>query len=552
MSRLLRGFISAVCVLISFSLHAEERSVQERINDAFALLSSSGYSQEGAKAAADALSAITEPQGRAALAILLHYEMQDTESKNQVGIIVDGLVSESVNRAHETGNPVAEAILAYIRKMIEYNGYDGSALSLINGLLIAHHNLSHTVTYGSHPSPENFRVAFEIPCDFFLHHPSIGAATRVISSDRYKFVAFNIECEERLLEEMPNTQKFWEMGKEITTNTQKMSNCGSIYRDRAAGLKFARYMAFYRPQDIVTRNNYWNPNNRTDLRSSNLFDWALADPKNYEFFEKLESLYKSARLEFTTYYNRISDLSEQDIQYATAQALVGLLLDVHFKKESSRSLPTDFSGEREIRYSILNGNEITVAMLPQAEDIKLPPEFPDQILQFSWYNLPLSGWPEPLLHIAVNRPEVVRLMLERGYDIEMRDALGKTPLMMSALSDNLDTLELLLSRGAHIDAQSYVPEKIIANQALYDGDICKAVYNVHVGKRTALMYAIAEASESLIDALIKAGADLNAVDSGGHSLLNYLEGTGPTPVNPKLSEKYKNDLKQRLTRNQSP
>jgi len=64
-------------------------------------------------------------------------------------------------------------------------------------------------------------------------------------------------------------------------------------------------------------------------------------------------------------------------------------------------------------------------------------------------------WPEEIqvtaMHIAIlyGHVEMVRLLLEKGFNIEANDGDGKTPLHMAALTGHIGLTELLLERGAN-------------------------------------------------------------------------------------------------------
>uniref|UniRef100_A0A6C0C6W1 Uncharacterized protein n=1 Tax=viral metagenome TaxID=1070528 RepID=A0A6C0C6W1_9ZZZZ len=54
------------------------------------------------------------------------------------------------------------------------------------------------------------------------------------------------------------------------------------------------------------------------------------------------------------------------------------------------------------------------------------------------------------LHYAIyrNQPIVVAFLLEEGADVERKNAIGLTPLMMAKANDNKSMEDLLLSYGA--------------------------------------------------------------------------------------------------------
>jgi len=114
--------------------------------------------------------------------------------------------------------------------------------------------------------------------------------------------------------------------------------------------------------------------------------------------------------------------------------------------------------------------------------------------------------PEPALFYALEHPDEVRLLLDSGADIDEGNIFGKTALMYAAQYDLGDTVALLLARGAD------VAKRTVRSQ----------VTMIQFNDRTALMYAAENASARVIDALIRAGSDTCAIDSGSRDVANYL------------------------------
>lgn len=97
-----------------------------------------------------------------------------------------------------------------------------------------------------------------------------------------------------------------------------------------------------------------------------------------------------------------------------------------------------------------------------------------------------------LIHIAVlmKNPAFIKLMLEQGADINLRNDNGQTPLDLAIEGDDYPSAKFLIESGADVSARG--------NRA-----------------RTALHHAAELERINIIDALIDAGADVNAMDEEG-------------------------------------
>lgn len=157
--------------------------------------------------------------------------------------------------------------------------------------------------------------------------------------------------------------------------------------------------------------------------------------------------------------------------------------------------------------------------------------------------------PEPVLSLAIARPETIAPLLAAGANVNAANPFGKTPLMTAAQFNNLEAVRAFLAAGAKVNAISLAPETIEDNSPRKPDDNsggCEQ-YAISNGSRTALMYAAANASLEIIATLVKAGADVAKRDSQGKSALDYLSGRGPVPKNPVLSAADFDKAKRLLT-----
>ena len=109
--------------------------------------------------------------------------------------------------------------------------------------------------------------------------------------------------------------------------------------------------------------------------------------------------------------------------------------------------------------------------------------------------------------------------------------------MTAAQFNAADAVRQLLHAGADANAATNAPQDIAGNSPRVENDPSSGCgdYAITHGSRTALMYAAANASLDVIKALLVAGADKSKQDSRGLTALDYLQGKGPVPANPRLT-----------------
>lgn len=143
---------------------------------------------------------------------------------------------------------------------------------------------------------------------------------------------------------------------------------------------------------------------------------------------------------------------------------------------------------------------------------------------------------EPALHAHVSlfRPniEIVKSLLADGKDVNGRNALGSTPLMLAAASGHAEIVDLLLRSGAEINAVDVNGQTAlilaVGQRHLKAANVLLNAADLEVNGRTtqgmtALMYAVASGHASLARRLLAKGADPNVANSHGQSALTIAE-----------------------------
>ena len=103
----------------------------------------------------------------------------------------------------------------------------------------------------------------------------------------------------------------------------------------------------------------------------------------------------------------------------------------------------------------------------------------------------------------------VRMLIDAGVAIDTSDAGGYTPLINAAQHGNVRAVEMLLAKGANVNA--------VCAMGDMQSHVSTRVKNgpLGLGRFTPLLAAAPYGPASLIEALVRAGADVNARDSRG-------------------------------------
>ncbi len=131
-------------------------------------------------------------------------------------------------------------------------------------------------------------------------------------------------------------------------------------------------------------------------------------------------------------------------------------------------------------------------------------------------NRPVSRGQTVLMTAArTGNAAAVRVLLDHGADANAREAqLGETALMWAASENHASVVTLLVGRGAQVNARS-TTASFAKDRFGLEGVLTILPH----GSWTPLMYAARDGGVDAARALLKAGADLNAVDPDGTSAL---------------------------------
>ena len=126
---------------------------------------------------------------------------------------------------------------------------------------------------------------------------------------------------------------------------------------------------------------------------------------------------------------------------------------------------------------------------------------------------------------------VVQLLLDKGADIEARDHSGRTALWMAAKHGHKAVVQLLLDKGANIEARNHSGQVALSSAAQHGHEavvqlLLEKGANIqarnHSGQ-TALLWAAENGHEAVVRLLLKNGADMELKNTQGECSLHICQ-----------------------------
>ena len=140
-----------------------------------------------------------------------------------------------------------------------------------------------------------------------------------------------------------------------------------------------------------------------------------------------------------------------------------------------------------------------------------------------------SHW-QSLLHdvckSAIERPDIVELVVSNSTMIDIFDSRGYTPLMWCAKAGHLESLNVLIKFGASLDIVQHLPTDSIL---YYERE--------RTVRDTALLIATKERHQEIAIELIDKGADILHINKNGDSVLTLAASKGLTKIVVKVLAK---------------
>jgi uncharacterized protein YecT (DUF1311 family) len=308
-----------------------------------------------------------------------------------------------------------------------------------------------------------------------------------------------------------------------------------VWGRHRATVDFALRMALARPWELMKATGADGDsiagNSRID--AAFLKRWGFQSLYNFRVVEHLNRLLPETANELSAYYVTQFKLSSE-LASAVADAVLQQVLDAEIDIHSNVTNPPsdeEFSQDYEQRIGDLS---VTAEMMPRAVlqgRRDLVERTPDQLVAGIAKTMAESDGAgvEPLLFYALDDMLMTKILISKGVGVDDVNWFGKSALMYAAQWDKLDVLSVLLQYKA---SPNLYTEPV-------ENSLCRM--GPQVTHRSALMYAAENASSGVIDALLKAGADIRAqTQPNSQGVDTFLS------RNRQLSDAEKAELSRRL------
>ena len=255
-------------------------------------------------------------------------------------------------------------------------------------------------------------------------------------------------------------------------------NCGSMgtaWRWQN-NVKENLYETIYRPWTLSAwKNDRFSENSFGDYTriEEQLKLWSLGGLDEYRDFKLYQKqLAKTIKALTNFYIKQFGFSSTSSLRMARRATTNAISLSFGFYMFD----PYPLLAERQLRAAILEHKPMSKIRATQFDGL---------LTDFSKE--------DSILDVAVEYPEALHYLLDKGANPNVSNEFGKTPLMYASQANQLEAVKLLLAAGAYANAATTQPL-----------DTCK--YTIETTHMTALHYAARYASVPLINLLIDGGA----------------------------------------------
>ncbi|MDR0666007.1 MAG: ankyrin repeat domain-containing protein [Campylobacteraceae bacterium] len=227
--------------------------------------------------------------------------------------------------------------------------------------------------------------------------------------------------------------------------------------------------------------------------------WAYDGIYNYDIYQQYNDVKNRARNDLVQYYKEEFGVNEKKAK-EWADTAYDKILSSHFAISSSYGYFGD-----NIRTLLLKG-----ASVDEIEPL-LVGNWTRKERNIQDYDNWLHNNYEPTLFYSLKHPNLVKLLLEKGANVNDVNDFNKTALMYAAQFNLYESAKILLDNGINVNA------------AISESDNPFSCLSIGTYGVSALHYAVRYADIGFIKLLLDNGADKGLKDTSGKTPLDWLE-----------------------------
>lgn len=261
-------------------------------------------------------------------------------------------------------------------------------------------------------------------------------------------------------------------------------DCGSMQTHWrwANGVSNALRTVLYRPWVLRERNPGADVDGSYNNDMKYLEQWSLLGISEYDAFQVFREQLHKATNQLAVFFHEVNGWPLDAATTMASGALKGAVsTGIRFYMYD----PQFAQGEEAIRRAILEKRDIQVVRNITFDAANL------NARTSRWGGGPDSR--ETVLSVAIEYPEALRFLLDKGVNPNHVNDFGKTPLMYAAQYNQIESARLLIKQGSDVNAVTTKPS-----------DSC--YYTLRTFNMTPLHYAVRYASPDLIRLLLDSGA----------------------------------------------
>lgn len=219
-----------------------------------------------------------------------------------------------------------------------------------------------------------------------------------------------------------------------------------------------------------SKKNGWNvnfahfKNNEIKKIKNDFRVWAFSDYFEYRQYEKYKTEVKKALPQLINHFQKNFSLSKQEAEVYSNSVMDYFAMpifysrvnpndysvDINFISPLADYMENDIVSFAKIKELVKNSSNTDIEQALRAAFLtKKEPKIIDFLLDNFEYS---AEGDKSLLFFALDYPQYIKVLLDKGADINYKNSYGETPLFYAIKSNNYEFVKLLLENGADVNS----------------------------------------------------------------------------------------------------